>query len=222
MTKFGSDMTSITKQVWRIIDEDPSIRKDLARGVINVSGLAAYLKKQHQVEGSLDSLISAIRRYNADVQVTNEYAAVQEALSEAVVSTKTRITALHLKNSSNLYKYLSELMKDPEFYKSEIFRLLKTRNETLCMIDHESLTRAESFFPEGNIEETQEGLAELSLILTEKGWASKGVMARLANEIANYGVNILYIISAEPRISIFLKEEDLTKAHEAVLSLTKQ
>jgi hypothetical protein len=213
-------MTSITKQVWRIIDEDPSIRKDLARGIVNVSGLAAWLKEKYAIEGSLDSLISAIRRYNADDDVSKEYEAVQSALAEAVVSTKTRITALHLKNSTNLYKYLGELMKDPEFYKSEIFRLLKTRNETLCFIDKESLDRAKTFFPEGNIVEITEGLAELALGLSPEGWAAKGVMGRLANEIANYDVNILAIISAEPKISIFIKETDLTRSHEAVLSLT--
>ncbi len=214
-------MTSITKRVWALIDEDPSIRKDLARGVINVSGLAAYLKEQHGLEGSLDSVISAIRRYKASEEVQELTAGVRQALKEAVVTTKTKITGLQLKNSTNLYKYLSDLMKDPEFYKSEIFRLIKSRNETLCMIDSESLGRAKTFFPEGNIIEIQEGLAELSLTLTADGWDSKGVMARLSNEIANYGVNILAIISAEPRISIFLAEENLMRAHEAVLSLTR-
>ena len=214
-------MTSITKRVWRLIDEDPSIRKDLARGIVNVSGLAAYLKA-HGVEGSLDSLISAIRRYkgNAEVEEVNE--GVRQALSDAVVSTKTRITALHLKNSSNLYKYLSDLMRDSEFYKSEIFRLIKSRNESVVMIDSESLARARKCFPEGNIVSVEDGLAELSLTLTKKGWHSKGVMARLSSEIANYGVSIIVILSAEPKVSVFVAEHDLMKAHEAVLSLTKR
>ncbi len=215
-------MTSITKQVWRLIDEDPSIRKDLARGIINVSGLAAYLKEQHGFDGSLDSVVSAIRRYRLDSAVLNEQEAVAKAIADAVVSTKTRITALHLKNSTNLYKYLGDLMKDPEFYKSEIFRLLKTRNETTILIDKESLSRAKSFFPEGNVVSIDEGMAELSLIFTKSGWNSKGVLAKLANEIANYGVSILSVITAEPKVSIFVSEKDLTKAHEAVLSLTRQ
>ncbi len=214
-------MTSITKQVWTIIDEDPSLRKDLARDVINVSGLAAYLKKEHHLEGSVDAVISAIRRYHADENVNNEHAAVRRAFSEAIVSTKTRITALHLKNSSNLYKYLSDLMKDPEFYKSEVFRLIKTRNETLVMLDQESLNRAKTFFPEGNVVSVEKGLALLSLTLTRRGWETKGIMARLANEIANYGVSIRFIISADPSVSIFVREEDLTTAHQSVISLTR-
>jgi hypothetical protein len=214
-------MTSITRRVWRLIDEDPSIRKDLARGIVNVSGLAAYLK-EHGVEGSLDSLISAIRRYKGSAEVESLNEGVSAALKEAVVSTKTRITALHLKNSTNLYKYLSELMRDPEFYKSEIFRLIKSRNETLVLIDSESLSRARNFFPEGNIIKVDAGLAELSLTLTKRGWSSKGVMARLSSELANYGVNILVILSAEPRISLFVAERDLMKAHEAALSLTRR
>ena len=214
-------MTSITKRVWRIIDEDPSVRKDLARSIINVSGLAAWLKKVHGLEGSLDSIISAVRRYRGDADVNDEYAAVARALGEAVITTKTRITALRLKNSSNLYKYLSDLMKDPEFYRSEIFRLIKSRNETLCMIDKESLNRAKGFFPEGNVLSVEHGLAELSITLTKGGWEAKGIIARLTNEIANYGVSIMMSISADPRISIFVCEKDLPRAHEAVLSLTR-
>jgi aspartokinase len=214
-------MTSITKRVWHIIDEDPSIRKDLARGVINVSGLAVYLKQEFTLEGSLDSIISAVRRYRADESVNEEYSAVLKALSDAVISTKTRITLLRLKNSASLYKYLSDLMKDPEFYRSEIFRLIKGRNETLCIIDQESLRRVKNFFPEANIVATETGLAELSLTLTKAGWQAKGLLARLTNEIANYGVNISVSITAEPRISIFVAEQDLTRAHEAALSLSR-
>jgi hypothetical protein len=214
-------MTSITKRVWRIISEDPSLRKDLARGVINVSGLAVYLKRAYKLDGSLDSIISAIRRYKIDESVSEEHTAVSSALSDAVISTKTRITAIHLKNSTNLYKYLSDLMKDAEFYRSEIFRLIKGRNETLCLIDKESLSRAKGFFPEGNIVSVEHGLAELSLTLTKQGWQAKGLMARLTNEIANYGVNIVVSVSAEPRISIFIQEKDLTRAHEAALSLAR-
>lgn len=215
-------MTSITKQVWRIIDEDPSIRKDLGRGIINVSGLAAHLLERKLVEGSLDSVISAIRRYRTSDEVHETDAGVAKAFLSAVTATKTRITALRLKNSSNLFRYVSDLMRDDEFYKSEIFRLIKSRNETLVMIDSESLSRAKKFFPEGNIISVEPGLAELSLTLTKKGWQSKGVMARLANEVANYGVNILVIVSAEPKISLFIAEDDLMKTHEAVLSLTRR
>lgn len=215
-------MTSITKQVWRIIDEDPSIRKDLARGIINVSGLAAFLKQQYGMAGSLDSVISAIRRYHADEDVQNEFQTVRETLRDCVVSTKTRITTIQLRNSTNLYKYLSELMRDPEFYKSEVFRMLKSRNDTIVMIDDESLRRAKTFFPEGNIVTVDAGLALLNISLTERGWNCKGIIARLTNEIANYGVSIVYIISAFPNISIFMAEKDLTLAHEAVLSLTSK
>ncbi len=213
-------MTSITKRVWQLLDEDPSLQKDLARGVINVSGLAAYLRKHANLPGTPDSIISAIRRYKADGEVALQNEQVRRAFKEAIVSTKTRITSILLSNSSNLYKVLAALMKDPNFYKSELFRLIKSRDETLLMVDSESVADVQRAFPEGNIVDVQHGLAELSIILTPDGWRSKGVLARLSNEVANYGVNILALITAEPRVSLFVREEELMKAHEAVLSLT--
>ena len=36
-------MTNITHEVWRMLDNDPSIRRELHRGLINTSALARYL-----------------------------------------------------------------------------------------------------------------------------------------------------------------------------------
>lgn len=214
-------MASIAKQVWALIDEDHAIRKDLARGIINVSALANYLKKHHAIKASIDSLISAIRRYKGREDFKNEQAAIKKAVHESVINTKNGLTMVSLKNSANLYKYISELMKEPDFYRSEVFRLIKGRNETICMIDRESISKARTFFPEGNIVKVRRGIAEIQIVLTEEGWKSKGVLASIANELASHGVNIIVIASGEFRIRFYLLEEDLPKAHAAVLHLAQ-
>ena len=213
-------MTSITKQVWEILDNDITIKKDLERGFINVSALSQYLLDTYQIKGSLDSIISAIRRYKVDTQIQDDYARISKAMREAVVSTKTCISCMTLKNSATTYKYISQLLSHEDFFKNDVFRLIKTRTGVQIVVDRDSMVKAKSFFPPTTIEDMRNGLVEVSLRLTEEGWATKGVISRIANELATQDINIELLFTVYPVISIFLAESDLVKAHEALIRIS--
>ncbi len=213
-------MTSITKQIWEILDNDVTIKKDLERGIINVSALSQYLLDTYQIKGSLDSVISAIRRYKVDTQLQDDYARIAKALREAVVSTKTHISCISLKNSPTTYKYLGQLMSHEDFLKNDVFRLIKTRTGVQIVVDRDSMSKAKSFFPPTTMEETTEGLVELSIRLTENGWNTKGIISRIANELATQDVNIELLFTVYPQVSFFLAEKDLVKAHEALIRIS--
>jgi hypothetical protein len=214
-------MTSITKQVWEILDNDITIKKDLERGIINVSALSQYLLDTYQIKGSLDSVISAIRRYKADETIQDDYAKISKALQEAIVSTKTNISLITLRNTTNTYKYIGTLMSHEDFLKNDVFRLIKTRHDVQIVVDRDSLSKAKSFFPETMVEDTRKGLVELSVQLTQKGWDTKGIISRISNELATQGVNIVMIFSVYPTVSIFIDDKDLLRAHESLIRISK-
>jgi aspartokinase len=220
MPDFDKIMTSITKQVWEILDNDITIKKDLERGIINVSALSQYLLDTYKIEGSLDSVISAVRRYKADETIQDDFVKISKALAEAVISTKTNISLITLRNATNTYKYIGALMTNEDFLKNDVFRLIKTRHEVQIVVDRDSQAKAKSFFPESAVEETRKGLVELSITLTQKGWDTKGVLSRMANELATQGINIVMIFSVYPTISIFIDEKDLLRAHEALIRIS--
>lgn len=212
-------MVSITKQVWEILDNDITIKKDLDRGIINVSALAQYLLDTYGIQGSLDSVISAIRRYKAESIAEDDYARISKALKESVLSTKTNITRIHLRNSPSTYKYIGQMMAHEDFVKNDVFRLIKTRSGIQAVVDRDSMDKAKSFFPVSAVEESLSGLVEVSIRLTQEGWATKGVLSRIANELATQDINIEIIFSVYPSISIFLNEKDLVRAHEALMRI---
>ena len=213
-------MTSITKQVWEILDNDITIKKDLERGIINVSALSQYLLDTYEIKGSLDSVISAIRRYKADETIQDDYAKISKSLQDAVISTKTNISLLTLRNTSNAYKYIGALMAHEDFLKNDIFRLIKARHEVQIVVDRDSMAKAKSFFPDSAVENTRRGMVEVSITLTQKGWDTKGILSRITNELATQGVNITIIFSVFPTISIFMEEKDLIRAHEALIRIS--
>jgi len=215
-------MTSITKQVWEILDNDITIKKDLERGIINVSALSQYILDTYQIQGSLDSVISAIRRYKSDETIQDDYVKITKTLQDAVISTKTNISLITLKNVTNTYKYIGTIMSHEDFLRNDVFRLIKTRFDVQIVVDRDSLTKAKSFFPESAVEDIRKGLVELSIQLTQKGWDTKGVLSRITNELATQGINIVMIFSVFPTISIFLDEKDLVKAHEALIRISSK
>lgn len=213
-------MVSITKQVWEILDNDITIKKDLERGIINVSALSQYILDTYKIKGSLDSVISAIRRYKADQTIQDDYARIKTAMEESVISTKTNISLLALRNAPTTYKYVGQLMAHEDFVKNDVFRLIKTRWGIKLVVDRDSMEKAKSFFPDAALEDTQTNLVELNARLTEDGWGTKGVLSRIANELATQDVNIELIFSVYPNISIFISEKDLVKAHEALMRIS--
>lgn len=213
-------MVSITKQVWEILDNDITIKKDLERGIINVSALSQYILDTYQIKGSLDSVISAIRRYKADQTIQDDYAKIKNALETSVISTKTNISLLALRNSTSTYKYIGQLMEDEDFVKNDVFRLIKTRWGIKVVVDRDSMEKAKSFFPESAVEDMSHGLVEVNINLTEQGWGTKGIMSRITNELATQDINIEMIFSVYPHISLFLNETDLVKSHEALMRIS--
>jgi len=213
-------MASITRQVWEVLDNDMTIKKDLERGVINVSALSQYLLDTYKIKGSLDSVISAVRRFRGDVTAQDDYKRITKSMHEAVLSTKTNVSLLTLRNSSNTYKYISRIMADDDFLKNDVFRLIKRRHDVQIVVDRDSMRRAKSFFPSTAVENTESDLVEVSLTLTKEGWETKGVLSRIANELATQDINIELTFSLYPTISIFIQEKDLVRAHEALMRIS--
>ncbi len=212
-------MTSITKQVWEVLDNDLTIKKDLERGIINVSALSQHLLSTYKIRGSLDSVISAVRRYKSDAAVQDDYKRILRALHEAVISTKTNVSLITLRNTKNTYEYISRILQEDEFLKNDVFRFIKRRNDVQVVVDRDSMRRVKSFLPQSAVENIETNLVEISLLLTKQGWETKGVLSRIANELATQDINIELTFSLYPMISIFIRENDLVRAHEALMRI---
>src|SRR3989338_4501051 len=104
MTYFGPPMKrkieNIRAFVWKIIDTDIAIRKCLSRGLVNVRSLASYIIHTQNIDASLDSVISAIRRYEkTQAKKGEEIPSAYAMLKQARLSTRTNMSSLLLKRT---------------------------------------------------------------------------------------------------------------------------
>ncbi|MBM3200276.1 hypothetical protein FJZ53_05025 [Candidatus Woesearchaeota archaeon] len=215
-------MTNITQTVWNLISQDPTIQKNLQKNLINVRALAKYLITHHGLKASIDSVISAVRRYPSSRTFKENVSEIKEVFISANISTKNNLACLVLRNQSDIQRYLSEITKLTDFEKRETLRMIKGKNNLKIVTDMGSLQKIKDIFSGAQQFETKEGLGEIRIVTSDiKADKTKGVAARISNELLTNDINISELIFCVPEIIVYVDQKDLLKAHESIMQLCK-
>lgn len=213
-------MTNITQIVWNILIQDLSIQKNLQENLINVRSLAKYLIKKHHLNASVDSVISAIRRYSSNQELQEGTAMIKEVFIGSNVSTKNNLACVILRKQSYIQKCLTEISKIIDFEKRETLRMIKGKKNLKLIIEMKYLKKFKKFFSEKEKAEVKENLSEIKITTPDmKADKTRGIAARISNELLINNINLEEIIFCVPEIIIYVKQENLLKAHESVVKL---
>jgi hypothetical protein len=211
-------MTSVNTVIWRLIAEDASIQKNLKRELINIRALARYLITKHHLKVSVDAVISAIRRYESDAAFADNTAEIDAVFQSAIIMTKNHVACVTMKDVE--YKTISADYVGKSILK-ENFRMVKSKELIKLFINQKDLEIKLQLFEKDNILSVTKDLAEIRVTTHAKAAETVGVLARLSHEIALHDVCIYDIIWAVPEFLIYVKSDDLVRAHKAVLGLMK-
>ncbi len=210
---------SINNQVWRYIAEDASIQKDLQRDLINIRGLARYLIDKYHISASMDAVISAIRRYETECVFEDNTKAIDAVLHSAVITTKNYVTCITMKEHE--FKTISSDFVGKNILK-ENFRMVKSKEIIKLFLNQKDIEKKIDLFSKENILSVTKDLAEVRITMHSKATETVGVLARISHEIALHDVAIYEMISAIPEMLIYVKSDDLVRAHKAVLGLIQE
>ena len=202
-------MPNITKEVWKIIESDRAIERDLSRNVINMRALARFIIDKYGLEASLDSVISAIRRF--DIKSTQENdRKLSNLFKDAIIKTRNNIVCITVRHEAG-----AEI-------KADGIRSATGTQTSKLIIEKSRLKEFLTAIPRKAIEKIEEDLSELSITIDERSIKTRGVLARIANEISLSNINIEEIIISPPEFLIYVKEENITKTYESVLRLQEK
>lgn len=213
-------MTNITQEVWGILTKDLSIQKNLQRNLINTRALAKYLIKKYCLTASLDSVISAIRRYSSNEQFEEERKDIEEMFKGSTIATKNNLACVILRKQSCIQKYLAEVTKITDFDKRETLRLIKGKDHLKIITDMNNLDRIKEALPLKERLEVKENLSEIRITIDMRADQTKGVAARIANELLLRNINISEIIFCVPEVIVYIEQKDLLNAHESMVGLS--
>ncbi len=210
-------MTNINQSVWKILNSDLAIQKDISRKLINSRALAKYIHMKYGLPASLDAVISAIRRFQSQEHFEEEEKAVLRVFDDARVSTKNNVAIVSLKLSPPAFfkKYCP--VHNSDWY----LKVLTGTREAKIVVEQEQLQKVSQLFKE-DILHIEDEVNELGVRVSEKAAVTKGVIARMASELSIANINIVDLFVCMPEFLIYIKQKDTVKAHEILLKLCNE
>ena len=212
-------MTNLTQDIWNFIDSEPSIKKELGRGIVNVMALSKYIMQAKNMEGSVDAVISSIRRYLAEKKFDVEFPKVEEVIKTSRISTKTRIALIAMKRENRIIELLPNVFPLIELNRGDVMRLSEGKESIKLLVDEKNLQKILDIFPKDKIISTAKNLSELSIHFGPGSNEAVGVLATILHALAVKDIKIVEAIGCLPEYMLFFDTKDILKAHETLIEL---
>jgi aspartokinase len=206
--------SSTNQAVWKILRSDLAVQKNLQRNLINSRALAKYVIRKYGLTTSLDAVISSIRRFQGEESFKEEEKSLLNIFKGSIVSTKNNMACLTL--NMRPAKFLKKIKAKEN---GASYRIITSPSEVKVMLEQPQLAEVKKLFEKEEILNVADKLSEIRVKVSETAVKTKGVLARIANELALANINLQEILVCSPRFLIYIKEKDIVKAHDAILKL---
>ena len=211
-------MKSINKEIHNLINKHISVQKSLKRAIVNIRSLAKFLIEEYNLYYSLDSVISAIRRYEVETISLISSKESEKVFTQMSISTKDNVAKIILKDKA--FKEICEDFLGGKLLK-ENSRIVKGKERVTLIVSSKELNAKLGLFTKADILNVNDNLSEIRLHFPEDVTMQKGVLSRLSSELATRDINIIEIVISMPDILIYVEEKELVEAHHALREIKK-
>jgi len=211
-------MKSINKEIHNLINKHISVQKSLKRAIVNIRSLAKFLIEEYNLNYSLDSVISAIRRYEVETISLISSKESEKVFTQMSISTKDNVAKIILKDKA--FKEICEDFLGGKLLK-ENSRIVKGKERVTLIVSSKELNAKLGLFTKADILNVNDNLSEIRLHFPEDVTMQKGVLSRLSSELATRDINIIEIVISMPDILIYVEEKELVEAHHALREIKK-
>jgi len=211
-------MTNIVQQVWKILDKNPSIKREMSRGLINNRALAKYLIKEYELSATLDAVISAIRRYNLK-KYDEIFKNANKIISQTAISTKSKLANIAVIKDEEIQNLLPKLFSIIHYNRGDVLRIIQSDESIKILVDEKNLEKVKSIFPKIKIIKIDKNLAEINMHLHPEAVNTQGIIAVSSNELAMNSINVMETMSCVPEMLWFVKEKDILHAYNVLYNL---
>lgn len=202
---------NITNVTEKYINEHPSIKDCLRKGMVNYSALTRRIAEDLNLDlkKNFDAILIACRRYFRKVK--------KEAILEKKIIDILKQSKLEVKNKiivvvveKDIYfNHLIELHKDVK-KKAGVFHVIEGSNTITLITASEFLEQIKKLF-KSKVLRITENLAEINLKSSEELEKTPGVIAYLTTLLAENGINIVETMSTWTDTLFVISENDIAK-----------
>ena len=211
-------MTNTAQEVNSFLLKNPSIIKNMHNNLINIRALAQLIKTKENLDASIHAIHSAIRRFDIDVTKL-KLTEVDKILKLSKISTKSRLVFITLERDfSFLAKTLPKILNIINPSVGEVLIIVEGRERFKILVDHSKKDEILSLVNKSYVKDIVENLAEINIHFTGDYVNVRGIRSTILNEISINNIDVDETISCLPEFMIILKEKDIGKAHDILLS----
>lgn len=211
-------MTNIVHQVWKMLDNSPSIRRCMSQGLINTTALARYIITEKKVDGNLEGISSAIRRYKLE-KYDEIFDRVNKIVSLGELSTRSRLANIAVIKDAEVQEILPKLFSIIKFNRGDVLRIIQADEAIKILVNEKNLDKVKNLLPKNKIIKIDENLAELNIHLHPDAIKTPGLIALISTELAMNDINVMEFMSCVPEMLWFVKERDVLKSYNVLYQL---
>jgi len=214
-------MTNVVHKVWKILDENPCIRRVMSQRLINTTALAKFIITEKKIEGTLDAVSSAIRRYKFD-RYDDIFTIANNIVSFGEITTRSKLANVAVIKDAEIQRLLPKLFSLINYNRGDVLRIIQADEAIKILVNEKNLEKIKKLFPSDKIIKIDKNLAEINMHLHPEAVNTPGIIAIISNELAMNDVNVMEVMSCVPEMLWFVKEKDVLKAHNIVYQLCSQ
>lgn len=213
---------NINKEVWRYIDNNVAVKKNLYEGIINSRALAKKMLNDLNLSCSINAVISAIRRYEHKTEEKDHIKDVYRLLQKTRLSSKTKLASVLFKKNETVRKKLRDLLAKIDFEGGDLLRIFEVTKYIKIIVDEKTLEDINSIFNKNEIVSIEKNIGELNITYDADITKTPGVFALLSNELAMNNISIVDSMICHSEHIVIVKEKDIERAFSVVFGLTKR
>lgn len=202
---------NITRLTEQYIQEHPSIKDCLRKGMINYSALTRQIAHEVNLElmKNFDAILIACRRYYRKLRKEKVFEEkIIDILKKSKLEVKNKIIVAVIEKDI-YFNHLLELQKIIK-NKAEVFHVIEGSSAITLITAEEFRDDIKKLF-KNKIIKTTENLAEVTLKSTEELEKTPGVIAYLTSLLSESGINILETMSTWTDTLFVIDEKDIAK-----------
>ena len=213
-------MADNRRLIEKVIETDPVIKKGLQRGIINGRALARFIQESDGVDSSPEAILGIIRRYPLPKEST---AGAYQILGEGELTMRSKMADLLLENSPEVMERVLEFAKSNRTTRGENLSVTVGVRSIRVTAEQKALDQFREEFRDKDVLAYARNLVEISILLPMDAWRTKGIVGRIATELALNDVNLFSIMaSCPPEPTVLVDEKVAPRAAEVLQKMISE
>lgn len=204
-------MATGTEKVHEFLDEDLVAQEALARGIVKRSTLCQWLKQEHELDITLDTIDKAIRDYDPG-EPTGLLRDARESFSHVQFRGNSPIALFKVKRRAETYRALGEVFQDVDNLEDDKVAVLPSKGYFLVLVDRDHRDEVLQTLRPSNVVGVDDDLRTLVVEGRESEKPGAGILNLAVSALLSAGIEVEHMATGPTEDVLFLHEDDIGDA----------